>query len=142
MVEMSDILYETGAAMAYSDIWPNWYDGNDLLDTMQFNRALYLIIAGEVSTGQAILGELRTRLTDSPLRARVIFTQGRLLYGMGRYEQSVEVVQGSVHLDPNLSLAKRFLEYQLSHGPDEEMEEEEESVQRVGTASSGGATLF
>lgn len=127
--------------------WPTsmllkWHYGNDLLDTMQFNRGLYLIIVGEVSTGQAILGELRTRLEDSPLRARVMFTQGRLLYGIGRYEQSVEVVQNSVHMDPNLTLAKKFLDYQLSKGPDEEMEEEEESVQRVGTASSGGSTLF
>jgi hypothetical protein len=126
--------------------WPtvmllNWHDTN-LLDTIQFNRSLYLIIMGEVSAGQAILGELRTRLEDSPLRARVMFTQGRLLYGIGRYEQSVEVVQDSVRMDPNLSLAKRFLEYQLSRGPDEEVEEEDESVQRVGTASSGGATLF
>ena len=127
--------------------WPTsilltWHYRNNLLETMQFNRALYLIIVGEVSAGQAILGELRTRLSDSPLRARIIFTQGRLLYGTGRYEQSVDVVQDSVHMDPQLTLAKKFLEYQLSKGPDEEMEEEEEDVQRVGTASSGGATLF
>jgi hypothetical protein len=127
--------------------WPTsmllkWHYGKELLDTMQFNRGLYLIIIGEVSAGQAILGELRTRLPDSSLRARVMFTQGRLLYGVGRYEQSVEVVQESVKMDPSLSLAKKFLEYQLSKGPDEEMEEEEEDVQRVGTASSGGSTLF
>jgi hypothetical protein len=134
----------TGPGIAY---WPasmimGWFHDNTLLDTMQFNRGLYLVIMGEVSAGQAILGELRTRLPDSPLRARVLFSQGRLLYGMGRYEQSVEVVQQSVQMDPSHGLAKRFLEYQVSKGPDEEVEEEDEDVQRVGTASSGGATLF
>ena len=116
--------------------------GESFLDAMLFNRGLYLVIVGEVSAGQSILGELRTRLPDSPLRAKVLYTQGRLLYGMGRFEQSVEIVQDSVRMDPELKLAKRFLEFQISKGPDEEVEEEDESVQRVGSASSGGATLF
>jgi hypothetical protein len=109
---------------------------------MQYNRSLYLILTGEVSAGQAILGELRTRLPDSPLRARTLFTQGRLLYGTGRHAESIKSVQDSIYLDPEFSLAKKFLEYQLSRGPDEEVEQEDESVQRVGTASSGEATLF
>jgi len=29
MTETIDILYRTGAAMAYSDNWPNWYEGNE-----------------------------------------------------------------------------------------------------------------
>ena len=127
--------------------WPasillKWHYSNDLLHTMQFNRALYLILIGEVSAGQAILGELRTQLPDSRLRARVLFTQGRLLYGIGRYEESVKVVTDSIRMNPEYALAKKFLEYQLSRGPDEAVEEEDESVQNVGTASSGEATLF
>lgn len=127
--------------------WPTsvlleWHYSNTILDTMQFNRALYLILIGEVSAGQAILGELRTQLPDSQLRARVMFTQGRLLYGIGRYDESVEVVTDSIQMNPEYSLARKFLDYQLSRGPDEEVEEEDESVQNVGTASSGEATLF
>lgn len=113
-----------------------------ITDEVQFNRALYHILVGEVSAGQAALGELRTRLPDSPLRARVLYTQGRLLYGMGRYEQSIEVVQDSLRIDPSSGLAKRFLEYQLSRGPDEEVEEEDEGFLPFGSASMGGGTLF
>jgi len=29
MAEMTQILHETGAAIAYSDDWPNWYEGNE-----------------------------------------------------------------------------------------------------------------
>jgi tetratricopeptide (TPR) repeat protein len=127
--------------------WPTsillkYYYSGSLVDTVQFNRALYLVIVGEVSSGQATLGQLRTNLPDSELRARVLYTQGRLLYGMGRYEQSLEIVQDSISMDPEHGLGKRFLEYQISHGPDEEVEEEDESIQPVGAASSGGATLF
>lgn len=113
-----------------------------ITDEVQFNRALYHIQVGEVSAGQAALGELRTRLPDTPLRARVLYTQGRLLYGMGRYEQSIEVVQDSLRIDPLSGLAKRFLEYQLSRGPDEEVEEEDEGFLPFGSASMGGGTLF
>ena len=29
MTDTVEVLYETGAAIAYSDDWPNWYDGNE-----------------------------------------------------------------------------------------------------------------
>jgi len=29
MTDTVEILYETGAALAYGDAWPNWYDGNE-----------------------------------------------------------------------------------------------------------------
>lgn len=29
MIDTAEVLYETGAAIAYSDSWPNWHDGNE-----------------------------------------------------------------------------------------------------------------
>lgn len=39
MVDTLDILYETGAAMAYSDIWPNWREGNEFRAPREAQRA-------------------------------------------------------------------------------------------------------
>ncbi|MHA7870716.1 MAG: M28 family metallopeptidase [Hyphococcus sp.] len=39
MVETVEILYETGAAMAYSDDWPNWYEGNEFRALRDAQRA-------------------------------------------------------------------------------------------------------
>ncbi|MCA8888003.1 MAG: M20/M25/M40 family metallo-hydrolase, partial [Parvularculaceae bacterium] len=39
MVEMVDILYEVGEEMADSDIWPNWYDGNEFRALRDAQRA-------------------------------------------------------------------------------------------------------
>jgi Zn-dependent M28 family amino/carboxypeptidase len=39
MTEMAEILYETGAALAYSDTWPNWYEGNEFRALRDAQRA-------------------------------------------------------------------------------------------------------
>jgi Zn-dependent M28 family amino/carboxypeptidase len=39
MVETAEILYETGAAIAYSDIWPNWREGNEFRAIRDASRA-------------------------------------------------------------------------------------------------------
>lgn len=39
MVQTFEILYEVGAAMAYSDEWPNWYDGNEFRALRDEQRA-------------------------------------------------------------------------------------------------------
>ncbi|MEO1137352.1 MAG: peptidase M28, partial [Pseudomonadota bacterium] len=39
MVQAFDILYEVGAAMAYSDQWPNWYEGNEFRALRDQQRA-------------------------------------------------------------------------------------------------------
>ena len=41
MVQTFDILYEVGASMAYSDDWPNWYDGNEFRSLRDQQRAAY-----------------------------------------------------------------------------------------------------
>lgn len=153
LIQIEDLYHdyygEIESAISQPDIhlWPTsilikWIYGGTLLDTVHFNRSLYLITLGEGQAAQAILGELRTRIPDSPLRANVLYTEGRLLYGMGRYEESIEMIQDSIRIDPTASLAKRFLEYQLSKGPDKEIEKTDEDVQRSGFTSGAGGTLF
>ena len=39
MTETVDILYRTGGAMAYSDSWPNWYEGNEFRALRDAQRA-------------------------------------------------------------------------------------------------------
>jgi Zn-dependent M28 family amino/carboxypeptidase len=39
MTEMVEILYETGAALANSDDWPNWYEGNEFRALRDAQRA-------------------------------------------------------------------------------------------------------
>jgi Zn-dependent M28 family amino/carboxypeptidase len=39
MLDTVEILYETGAAIAYSDDWPNWYDGNEFRALRDAQRA-------------------------------------------------------------------------------------------------------
>ena len=39
MTELLDILYEVGADMAYSDHWPNWYEGNEFRALRDAQRA-------------------------------------------------------------------------------------------------------
>ena len=39
MVDSTTILYETGAAMAYSSAWPNWYEGNEFRALRDAQRA-------------------------------------------------------------------------------------------------------
>ena len=39
MLQAFDIIYEAGAAMAYSDDWPNWYDGNEFRALRDQQRA-------------------------------------------------------------------------------------------------------
>ena len=39
MVASTEILYETGAAMAYSSAWPNWYEGNEFRALRDAQRA-------------------------------------------------------------------------------------------------------
>ena len=40
MVQTFEVLYEVGAAMAYSDTWPNWYDGNEFRALRDQQRAV------------------------------------------------------------------------------------------------------
>ncbi len=39
MVDTAEILYETGAAIAYSSAWPNWYEGNEFRALRDAQRA-------------------------------------------------------------------------------------------------------
>ena len=39
MTRSMNILMETGAAMAYSDDWPNWYEGNEFRALRDEQRA-------------------------------------------------------------------------------------------------------
>lgn len=39
MVDTVEVLYETGAAIAYSDDWPNWYEGNEFRALRDAQRA-------------------------------------------------------------------------------------------------------
>ena len=39
MVDTTKILYETGAAIAYSSAWPNWYEGNEFRALRDAQRA-------------------------------------------------------------------------------------------------------
>ena len=39
MVQALEVFYETGAALAYSDDWPNWYDGNEFRAIRDEQRA-------------------------------------------------------------------------------------------------------
>ncbi|MEZ5927118.1 MAG: M28 family metallopeptidase [Parvularculaceae bacterium] len=39
MIDTVDILYETGAELAYSDKWPNWYEGNEFRALRDAQRA-------------------------------------------------------------------------------------------------------
>ena len=39
MVQTAEVLYDVGAAMAFSDIWPNWYDGNEFRALRDAQRA-------------------------------------------------------------------------------------------------------
>ena len=39
MLDTVEVLYETGAAIAYSDDWPNWYDGNEFRALRDAQRA-------------------------------------------------------------------------------------------------------
>ncbi len=39
MVDSTNILYETGAAIAYSSAWPNWYEGNEFRALRDAQRA-------------------------------------------------------------------------------------------------------
>ena len=39
MVDTTEILYETGAAIAYSTAWPNWYEGNEFRALRDAQRA-------------------------------------------------------------------------------------------------------
>lgn len=39
MTQTFEVLYEVGAAMAYSDEWPNWYDGNEFRSLRDEQRA-------------------------------------------------------------------------------------------------------
>lgn len=39
MLQTFEILYDVGAAMAYSDQWPNWYDGNEFRALRDEQRA-------------------------------------------------------------------------------------------------------
>ncbi len=39
MVDSTTILYETGAAIAYSSAWPNWYEGNEFRALRDTQRA-------------------------------------------------------------------------------------------------------
>ncbi|MEM8770095.1 MAG: M28 family metallopeptidase [Pseudomonadota bacterium] len=39
ITDTTQILYETGAAMAYADIWPNWYEGNEFRALRDAQRA-------------------------------------------------------------------------------------------------------
>lgn len=39
MVDTVEVLYETGAELAYSDVWPNWYEGNEFRALRAAQRA-------------------------------------------------------------------------------------------------------
>ncbi len=39
MVDSTEILYETGAAIAHSSVWPNWYEGNEFRALRDAQRA-------------------------------------------------------------------------------------------------------
>ena len=39
MTETVELLYETGAALAYGDAWPNWYEGNEFRALRDAQRA-------------------------------------------------------------------------------------------------------
>ena len=39
MTQMLNIFYDVGAAMAYSDEWPNWYEGNEFRALRDAQRA-------------------------------------------------------------------------------------------------------
>ncbi|MBB5517745.1 M28 family metallopeptidase [Amphiplicatus metriothermophilus] len=39
MIRTVEVLYETGAALAYSDRWPNWYEGNEFRVLRDAQRA-------------------------------------------------------------------------------------------------------
>jgi len=39
MLDTVEVLYETGATIAYSDDWPNWYDGNEFRALRDAQRA-------------------------------------------------------------------------------------------------------
>jgi len=39
MVDSTQILYDTGAAIAYSSVWPNWYEGNEFRALRDAQRA-------------------------------------------------------------------------------------------------------
>ena len=39
IVQAFESLYEVGAAMAYSDKWPNWYEGNEFRSLRDAQRA-------------------------------------------------------------------------------------------------------
>ncbi|GAB4517339.1 MAG: M28 family metallopeptidase [Amphiplicatus sp.] len=39
MIRTVEVLYETGAALAYSDRWPNWYEGNEFRALRDAQRA-------------------------------------------------------------------------------------------------------
>ncbi|MEM9014032.1 MAG: M28 family metallopeptidase [Pseudomonadota bacterium] len=41
VLQTFDILYDVGAAMAYSDEWPNWYDGNEFRGLRDEQRAAF-----------------------------------------------------------------------------------------------------
>lgn len=39
MVDTVEVLYETGATIAYGDSWPNWYEGNEFRALRDAQRA-------------------------------------------------------------------------------------------------------
>lgn len=39
IVQSFEVLYDVGAAMAYSDAWPNWYEGNEFRSLREAQRA-------------------------------------------------------------------------------------------------------
>jgi hypothetical protein len=93
-----------------------------------------------------VLSEIRTQTGDPRLAAMAGYALARLNYDRFRrdaalqhYHQAVRYAQESLQGDPNLTVAKRFLDYLLSFDESATVPKAGEGDARIQTESEAGA---
>jgi hypothetical protein len=109
---------------------PPWYlrpgailtrAATELRNVVQFNQGLYMARTGQESEARRVLGDVRASAKNPQLAARANYLLGRLNYEHYRkkpevqhYNEAVRYVRESLQSDPELTVAKRFLDFLLS----------------------------
>lgn len=92
--------------------------------TLTLNRAMYLAQTGDIGTSRVMLAGLNASVEAPEVLATVYYTLGRLQFELFRatpeveyYRQSVNYLQQSLAVQPDMQLAQRLLDFLLSLPP-------------------------
>jgi hypothetical protein len=134
---------------------PPWYlwpgavlitANTELRSVLQLNQALHLARVGKESDARQLLAEIRGGTNDRQLAALGIYLLARLNYEQYRkdpevqhYNEAVRYTQESLQSDPDLSVAKRFLDFLLSFDESPTIPRAGEGRARIQTQGDEGA---